>query len=102
MKQENNKVGRPKGQKKYGGRTKGTPNKTTQITRQLLNDLAEGILPQVIKDLLELEPADRVKIFIKLCEFCVSKPQTINLETTAEKTITIEEKLIALSQMQKG
>ncbi|MBF1559026.1 MAG: hypothetical protein HXO13_06660 [Prevotella salivae] len=97
MSTEKRKVGRPAGQPKYGGRKKGTPNKTTQITRKVINDIAEGMQSQVMKDLAQLEPADRVKVFIKLCEFLVSKPQTVSLDMTTERKITIEDKLLKLS-----
>lgn len=98
MKEAKRKVGRPTGQKKVGGRKKGTPNKTTQITRKLINDVAEGMLPQVLRDIKDLEPAERVKVFIKLCEFCISKPQTVSLDMAVEKERTIEDKLILLSR----
>lgn len=97
MTTDKNKGGRPKGQQKYGGRKKGTPNKTTQITRQLINDLAEKMLPQVLMDIKDMEPTERVKVFIKLCEFCIPKPQTISLDMTIEKQKTIEDRLIVLA-----
>jgi len=87
-----------KTRKKYGGRVKGTPNKVTRITRQLINDMAEEIRPQIMKDIASLEPAERVKVFIKLCEFIISKPQSVSLDVMAQRKITIEDKLIALSK----
>jgi hypothetical protein len=92
------KVGRPVGQKKYGGRKKGTPNKVTQITRTLLNEMAYDMREQIREDLAALEPADRVKVFIKLCEFLVSKPQTVSLDLMTERKITIEDQLLKLSK----
>lgn len=97
MDTEKRKVGRPAGQKKYGGRKKGTPNKVTQITRTLINELADEMRGQIMKDIASLEPADRVKVFIKLCEFLVSKPQTVSLDVMTERKITIEDQLIKLS-----
>lgn len=87
-----------KTRKKYEGRVKGTPNKVTRITRQLINDMAEEIRPQIMQDIASLEPAERVKVFIKLCEFIVSKPQSVSLDVMAQRKITIEDKLIALSK----
>ena len=83
--------------KKTGGRQKGSLNKTTIITRQLMNDLAEDMLPQILKDLAELSPEQRVRVFLKLCEFQVPKPQTISLDLITQRTQTIEDRLIALS-----
>lgn len=98
MENEPKKKGRPVGQKKFGGRKKGTPNKVTQITRSLINDMAEQMRPQILQDIANLEPAERVKVFIKLCEFLVSKPQSVSLDLMTERKITIEDKLLALSQ----
>lgn len=53
---------------------------------------------QVLKDIASLEPAERVKVWIKLCEFCISKPQTVSLDMTMEHKKTIEDRLIELSE----
>ena len=83
--------------KKYGGRVAGTPNKVTLVNRELITKLAEGMVDQVIKDIAELNPEERVKVFIKLCEFNIPKPQTISLGLDAEVKKTIEDKLMQLS-----
>lgn len=62
-----------------------------------MNDLAEDMLPQILKDLAELSPEQRVRVFLKLCEFQVPKPQTISLDLITQRTQTIEDRLIALS-----
>ena len=84
--------------KKTGGRKKGSINKVTAITRSLINELASGMLDKVRKDIKNLEPKDRVHVFLKLAEFNVAKPQTINLSLSPEKTKTIEERLGELSK----
>ena len=96
MEKKNTTTDKPK-RPKYGGRKAGTPNKTTGITRSLINQIAEGMLDQVMKDLAELEPKDRVHVFIKLCEFNVSKPQSIDLSVAPETMKTIEDRLSQLS-----
>ncbi len=53
--------------------------------------------PQILQDIATLEPDDRVKAWLKVMEFCVSKPQTVSLEMTAEAKLTIEDKLLQLS-----
>lgn len=83
--------------KKTGGRTKGTPNKTTQITRNLINDIVAGLTDKVKKDIKDLPPGERVRVWIKLCEFCVPKPQTIALDLFFNQKKTIEDKLSELS-----
>lgn len=82
---------------KHGGRKAGTPNKATVVTRSLLTKLATDMYPQVIDDLKELEPNERVKAWIKICEFIVAKPQSVSLEMTTEAKKTIEDRLIDLS-----
>lgn len=84
--------------KKTGGRKAGTPNKATRITRDIINNLAEEMYNQVLKDIASLEPNERVKVWIKLCEFCISKPQTVSLDMTMEHKKTIEDRLIELSE----
>lgn len=83
--------------KKTGGRKKGTPNKTTKVTRELLSNLAADMFPQIIEDLAKLEPEDRVRAWIKINEFCVSKPQSVSLDMEVQTKKTIEDKLRELS-----
>lgn len=95
-------MGRKKddGRGRLGGRTKGTPNKQTQITRGILNDIAMGLIEQVMKDIAELEPKDRVQVFLKLAEFNISKPQSIDLGITSGHSITIEQELSEMAEDQ--
>lgn len=84
--------------KKTGGRKAGTPNKSTKITRDIISNLTAEMYNQVLKDIASLEPNERVKVWIKLCEFCVSKPQTVSLGMTMEHKKTIEDRLLELSE----
>lgn len=84
--------------KKTGGRTAGTPNKTTAITRQIINDLAAGLLDTILDDIDQLSPSERVRLFVKLAEFCTPKPQAISLDMTMQTKHTIEDRLAALAQ----
>ncbi len=83
--------------KKTGGRVAGTPNKTTRITREIINSLSSDMYDQILDDIALLEPSERVKIWIKLCEFCISKPQTVALDIELNHKKTIEERLVELS-----
>ncbi|MBQ8051627.1 MAG: hypothetical protein IJ197_08675 [Bacteroidaceae bacterium] len=84
--------------KKTGGRKKGTVNKVTAITRSLINEIASGMIDTVLKDIALLEPKDRVHVFIKLAEFNIAKPQSIDISLSPEKVKTIEQRLGELSQ----
>lgn len=83
--------------KKTGGRQAGTPNKATKITREIISNLSADMYKQVLEDIESLESHERVKVWLKLCEFSISKPQTVSLEMTVENKKTIEDKLAELS-----
>lgn len=83
--------------KKTGGRKKGTPNKVTSITREVINGIAVGMYDKVMVDIGKLSPKDRVHVFLKLAEFNVSKPQNINLEFNQQTKVTIEHELQELA-----
>ena len=56
---------------KTGGRTMGTPNKTTTEIREHYQNLIAENLEQLNKDLKELEPLQRLKMIIELSKFVV-------------------------------
>jgi hypothetical protein len=51
---------------KTGGRSKGTPNKTTFEIRQMLTDILVSNIDTLQTDLSSLEPKERVKYLIDL------------------------------------
>ena len=71
------------GRQKTGGRKKGTPNKVTAITKDVLAEIADGLRGQLADDLADLDPKDRVAAFIKLVEYVVPKPQRLDVEMNA-------------------
>lgn len=87
--------------KKTGGRQKGTPNKITKITREITEEIAAGMYEQVMKDIGKLSAKDRVQVFLKLVEFNVPKPQSIDVSVTNSQERTIEDELLDLSQIPK-
>jgi hypothetical protein len=56
---------------KTGGRTKGTPNKTTIEIREKYQLLIEETLEQLNEDIKTLEPKDRIKVIIELSKFVI-------------------------------
>lgn len=86
--------------KKTGGRQAGTPNKTTKITREIISNLSAEMYQQVLEDIASLEPHERVKVWLKLCEFSISKPQTVSLDLSVEGKRTIEDRLAELSDQE--
>ena len=62
--------------KKFGGRTKGTPNKSTQEIRNAYQMLLENNIPNLIKWLDKIAEKDPVKAFdiiIKMSDFIIPR-----------------------------
>ena len=70
-----------KGHKKVGGRKKGTPNKVSSDLKSRVKLFLDHNFQQIENDLLELQPSERVRFFIKLMEFVVPKQQKMELDT---------------------
>jgi hypothetical protein len=54
---------------KFGGRSKGTPNKNTAELRDYFQLLINDNLEQIREDIDSLEPKDRIKVFLELSKF---------------------------------
>ena len=77
---------------KTGGRTKGTLNRTTTETKELIQKIVSKEL-ETIPDLLkQLEPTDRVNAIIKLLPYLVPKQQemAIDLQVPTKTIITVK------------
>jgi hypothetical protein len=81
---------------KTGGRTKGTPNRTTAQIRDIFTALVSNNVEQVNNDLQSLEPLERIKVFIELSKFVLPtlKAQDINLDTEPVREIKITREII--------
>ena len=87
--------------KKTGGRQKGSINKTTKVTRTIINELLTDYQDsgKMSSDFLTLEPKDRLMVAEKLMQYVLPKLQSTAVDLTSNNTeITIEQKLIYLSQ----
>ena len=71
---------------KTGGRTKGTPNRTTAETKQLLQSIVSKELDKLGAMLEQLEPNDRINAIAKLLPYILPKQNEIAVEnkTTIE------------------
>jgi hypothetical protein len=56
-------------QQKFGGRTKGTPNRTTTEIREKFKSLINNSLDDLENDLKDLDPKDRIKAILDLAKF---------------------------------
>lgn len=80
-------MAKPTGSLKTGGRTKGTPNKSTERLRQLFADLPERVLENL--ELLE-SPLERLKVQLKLMEFVFPKLRSVEVEEQRQKPLSLE------------
>lgn len=87
--------------KKTGGRTKGTPNKTTVMNKRIINSLLADYSDSGLmsKDFMELEPKDRLGIAEKLMQYVMPKMQSTNVDLSVnDEKKTLEDTLADLSQ----
>ena len=77
-----------KGREKTGGRQKGSSNKATSKVRDSFTKLLEDNLEQLKEDFKELEPKDRIKLFLDLSKYVVPQLKQTDL-TTKGKEISI-------------
>ena len=63
--------------KKFGGRTKGTPNRATSEMRQRINEMVNGQMENINAYFEAIEkPETKIKLLIDLLPYCISKVQT--------------------------
>ena len=63
---------------KYGGRSKGTPNRLTKELRTVLKDIVYRELETIELRLDELDPKERIELTIKLMPYVFPKLQSIS------------------------
>lgn len=74
------------------GRKKGTPNKTTKDIREIMSRIVSSNFSEtkITRDLKELSPKQRLDYLLRLGEFLLPKPKSIEPEEL--KPLTMEEK----------
>lgn len=68
--------------KKFGGRTKGTPNRTTAETKQALQNVLSKQIDSLQTTLNKLSAVDRVNALSKLLPYILPKQQDIAITGT--------------------
>lgn len=87
--------------KKTGGRQKGTQNKVTTVTKEILSDMLGDYQESglMTTDFLALEPKDRIQCAEKMMQYILPKMQSTSVDFNNKATkITIEQKLRELSE----
>lgn len=84
--------------KKFGGRTKGTPNLLgMDLRKTLLEEIELFFLNgEFTENFKELTPAEKINTITKLMSIALPKIQAISIEQQEAKKLTIEDKLAAL------
>ena len=74
---------------KFGGRKKGTPNKTTAEIREFIQTLLGDNMETIQSDLDQLEPKDRIQTMIQLAKFVLPTLKAMELNPKEDKIIEI-------------
>ena len=77
------------GHDKAKGRPKGSSNKATSKVRESFTSLLEDNLEQLKKDFKELEPKDRIKLFLDLSKYVI--PQLKQTDVKLEGSLDIND-----------
>lgn len=78
------------GKGRLGGRVKGTPNRTTQTTKEWIQQILDENQEQIREDLKKLQPKDRVNALLGLLPYVVPK-QMASTATLAVERLTEDE-----------
>jgi hypothetical protein len=70
--------------KKFGGRQKNTPNKTTKELRDKISSIINNNIDKVQTDLDKLEPKDRLNILLQLVKYVTPQLKAMEVETTIQ------------------
>jgi hypothetical protein len=70
---------------KTGGRTKGTPNRTTAEIREIFQQLINENLDTINDDLKELKPEQRLKFIIEFSKFVIPTLKATELSAIGSK-----------------
>lgn len=74
-----------------GGRQKGTPNKTTAETKEMLQQVISNELNNIDDLLDKLEPNERINAVIKLLPYIVPKQVEIHQEDKPTQLVIISD-----------
>ena len=88
MGQKKGQTGNPK------GRPKGVPNKVTGTVKEWIQQVIDGTRKRFEKDLLALEPAERVKAISGLICYVLPKQQSVSIQEQINAEYDALERLI--------
>jgi hypothetical protein len=80
--------------KKQGGRSLGTPNKTTKEIRELISYAIEQNIESLVNDLRKLPTKERVECMVKLLRFIVPMPTEKQVQDDKIEVVFVQGKTI--------
>jgi hypothetical protein len=86
---------------KTGGRTKGTPNRTTKELKEMIHNIVEVQLDTIEEDLQDLDPKDRLNILLRLVEYVLPKQREQKLDFSNLSDAEIDELINKISDESK-
>lgn len=89
---------------KTGGRTIGTPNKTTSEIRQAFNELISSKLPELstwLDDVAKDNPEKALDIIIKFSDFIIPKLQRTEISIDPTRLMTPEQRKTRIDELTK-
>lgn len=66
------------------GRPKGASNKEVKELRERVKQLLDSTFDQVVEDMAELEPKERIQAYIKLLEFALPRLKSIDAKVDGD------------------
>ena len=92
-----------KGRFKEGnpGKPSGAKNKASRELRKRISDFIEKNIDQIESDINEMEPKERVKVFIQLMEYAIPKMRSIEADITQDESLTDTERAEIIEQMKR-
>jgi hypothetical protein len=85
-----------------GGRTKGTPNKTTAQIKDWVVALIGRNTEQIEEDLLAMEPKDRVMMFERLMRYVLPTQTTIEQTGSETESMSREDIMAEIERLQRN
>lgn len=73
---------------KTGGRTKGTVNKTSAETKEVLKNIVSAEIDNINDLLNKLEPKERLEVIIKLLPYILPKQNEIAIDNKLVQPVT--------------
>ena len=82
------------GRGRLGGRAKGTPNKVSAELKDWLACILNDGKERFERDIEQLDPSERVRVYMSLLNYVLPKQQSMTAEAVAEAEIKELERLI--------